>query len=94
MSREITVTEKNTTVGPQIKLLGLGYFNGTPCSPRVRSDLNDKKRLTDALAQERESFAQLESDFQVINRKSVTACKLKGLSNKIISFFRTFRANS
>ncbi len=35
-----------------------------PPPPCHRSDLNDKKRLTDALAQERESYAQLESDFQ------------------------------
>ena len=31
----------------------------------LKSDLNDKSRLTEALAREREAFAQMESDFQV-----------------------------
>ena len=32
----------------------------------LKSDLNDKSRLTEALAREREAFAQMESDFQVL----------------------------
>ena len=35
----------------------------------LKSDLNDKKRLTDALAKERENYAQLESDFQDLQSK-------------------------
>jgi len=35
----------------------------------LKSDLNDKKRLTDALAKEREAFAQLDSDFQDLQSK-------------------------
>ena len=31
----------------------------------LKSDLNDKSRLTEALGREREAFAQMESDFQV-----------------------------
>ena len=31
----------------------------------LKSDLNDKRRLADTLAQERENYAQLDSDFQV-----------------------------
>ena len=31
----------------------------------LKSDLNDKKRLTDTLSQERENYAHLDSDFQV-----------------------------
>ena len=35
----------------------------------LKSDLNDKKRLTDALATERANYAQLESDFQDLQSK-------------------------
>ena len=35
----------------------------------LKSDLNDKRRLTDALAKERETAAQLESDFQDLQSK-------------------------
>ena len=35
----------------------------------LKSDLNDKQRLTDALAKERENYAQLESDFQDLQSK-------------------------
>ena len=35
----------------------------------LKSDLNDKRRLTDALAKERETCAQLESDFQDLQSK-------------------------
>ena len=34
----------------------------------LKSDLNDKSRLTEALAREREAFAQMESDFQVFKK--------------------------
>ena len=36
----------------------------------LKSDLNDKSRLTEALAREREAFAQMESDFQVSFHKT------------------------
>lgn len=35
----------------------------------LKSDLNDKSRLTEALAREREAFAQMESDFQDLQSK-------------------------
>ena len=35
----------------------------------LKSDLNDKSRLTEALAREREAFAQMESDFKVFSSK-------------------------
>ena len=63
----------NDTSARKIYNYTINYSRKFGCStgktaiwPRVRSDLNDKKRLTDALAQERESYAQLESDFQVL----------------------------
>ena len=36
----------------------------------LKSDLNDKSRLTEALAREREAFAQMESDFKVFSSKT------------------------
>ena len=38
----------------------------------LKSDLNDKSRLTEALTKEREAFAQLESDFQDMQSKFLT----------------------
>ena len=38
----------------------------------LKSDLNDKSRLTEALAREREAFAQMESDFQVFLQNPVS----------------------
>ena len=38
----------------------------------LKSDLNDKRRLTDALAAERENYAQLESDFNDLQSKFLT----------------------
>ena len=35
----------------------------------LKSDLNDKSRLTDALANERENYSQLESDFNDLQSK-------------------------
>ena len=35
----------------------------------LKSDLNDKNRLTEALGREREAFAQMESDFKDLQSK-------------------------
>ena len=46
----------------------------------LKSDLNDKSRLTEALARERESFAQMESDFKVFSSETSFLNSLNGVS--------------